>query len=202
MANQNKPFGLRPVGTLNGSPWNNATRKYAVLAADTDPVYIGDVVKVAATNTLTATRTGTSPVAIATKVTDYTADVFLGVVTGIEPLVTDLSVTYRKASTLMGVHVCVDANAVYEVQGDADTFDPADVGLNSNLTTSTASTTTGISNMVLDQSTVDTTTTFPVQVLGVQASPDNDVSSTAVYPVFLVKLNRARFADNAVTGIA
>jgi hypothetical protein len=202
MANLNKPFGLRPVGSLNSGPWNQATRKYAVLAADTDPIYIGDMVKIAATNTLTATRSGTHPVAIATKVTDYTTDVILGVVTGIEPLFTDLSVTYRKASTLMGVFVCTDPQALYAVQGDADTFDPADVGLNSNLTTSTASTTTGISNLVLDQNTVETTTTLPVQIIGMQASPDNDVSSTAVYPVFLVKINRARFSQYGATGIS
>lgn len=199
MANQNKPFGLRPIGTLSGGPWNNSVRTYAVLAADTDPIYIGDLVKLAGTNTLTVLPSGGHPVPVATKAA--TGDQAIGVCVGIEPLYADLNTNYRKASTLMGIRVVTDPNALFEIQGDADTFDPADVGLNASITVGTGSTTTGISNAVLDQSTVETTTTLAVQIIGMSSVVDNDVSSTATYPVFVVRLNQHQFIE-ATTGIA
>jgi hypothetical protein len=202
MPNANKPFGFRPVGTLNGSPWSGSVRKYAVLAADTDPIYIGDPVMLGA-GTLTTTRTGEVPVGVVTKLLDDTATTaVVGVVVGIEPLLSDLTVTYRKASTLMGVFVCTDPQAIYEVQGDADAIDLGDVGLNCGITHSTGSTTTGVSNAVLDQSDAATTTTLALQILGVSGNVGNDVASGAVYPVYLVKFNNHQFADNHITGVA
>jgi hypothetical protein len=199
MPNSNRPFGLRPVGSMNGAPWNNKVQKYAVLAADTTAIFIGDTVALAASNTLTQTPFKDHPVPIATKAA--TSDVTIGVCVGVEPLPGDLGVNYRKASTLMGILVCTDPNTVYEIQGDVDTFDAADVGLNASITVSTGSTTTGISNAVLDQSTVDTTTTLAVQILGMQAGVDNDISATATYPTFLVRLNNHQFVE-ATTGIS
>lgn len=202
MANANRPFGLRPVGTLNGSPWNAAVRKYAVLAADTTPVFIGDPVILAGSNTLTQTPFKDAPVPIVTKMTADT-DVVVGVVVGIEPLPTDLSVLHRKASTLMGVQVCVDPQAIYEVQGDSDTIDAGDVGLNVGLAyDQSGDTTTGTSFMVVDQSDAATTTTLPLQILGVSPNVGNEVDSTATYPVYLVKFNNARFGRVDVAGIA
>ena len=49
MANANKPFGLRPSKTLNGSSTNMQLRKYYVPATDSTAVFIGDPVKLAGT---------------------------------------------------------------------------------------------------------------------------------------------------------
>jgi hypothetical protein len=48
MANVNAPSGLSPVMHRDGSMWNGQVRMYCILAADTNPYYVGDVVKVAA----------------------------------------------------------------------------------------------------------------------------------------------------------
>ena len=36
MPNANTPFGLAPVGTITGAPYNGKARVYAILAADTN----------------------------------------------------------------------------------------------------------------------------------------------------------------------
>jgi hypothetical protein len=157
----------------------------------------------AGSGTLTSTRTGDTPVGVVTKLLDDTATTaVVGVVVGIEPVVTDLSINYRKASTLMGVYVVTDPQTIYEVQGDADTIDRGDVGLNCGITFSTGSTTTGISNAVLDQSDAAATTTLACQIIGVKGSPDNEVDTAATYPVWLVKFNNHQFADNNIAGVA
>lgn len=194
MANSNKPFGLRPVGTLNGASWNGGVRKFYVPATDGNAIYVGDMVKLAGTEgSLYAGDPPVPTVAIAAA-----NDVVVGVVVGVEPLYTDLSLNYRKASTGMYVMVCCDPQTVYEVQGDADTYAAADVGFNMTLTVAAGSAVTGYSASVADQSTAANTATLDLQVLGTVRSPDNDL--TGGYPLLLVKLNNCQYVDGT-TGL-
>lgn len=43
--NPNKPAGLSPVRYLNGAKYDGKAQSYAILAANTNPFYIGDIVK-------------------------------------------------------------------------------------------------------------------------------------------------------------
>lgn len=195
MANTNKPFGLRPYGTLNGGPYSGNVRTYFVPATDATAIYIGDPVKLAGTEgTLNADDL---PMPTATKAAS--TNVVIGVCVGVIPLPTDLTVLYRKASTAMYILVDTDPATIYAVQGDADTYDSADIGLNMNYTVSTGSTTTGVSNLVADQSSAATTNSLDLQVLGTVPLPNNDL--TGGYPLLLVRLNLNQFANGA-TGIS
>ena len=44
MANANKPFGLKPVSYLNGSPYNGQARLYSVASGNATALYVGDPV--------------------------------------------------------------------------------------------------------------------------------------------------------------
>lgn len=44
MANANKLNGLTPVGYLNGADWDSRGRVYAIPAANTNPLFVGDPV--------------------------------------------------------------------------------------------------------------------------------------------------------------
>ena len=44
MANTSAPFGLRPVRSLNGAPWNGAATLYYIPSTDTNAYNVGDVV--------------------------------------------------------------------------------------------------------------------------------------------------------------
>lgn len=43
--NPNKPSGLSPVRYLNGAKYDGKVQTYAILAANTNPFYVGDIVK-------------------------------------------------------------------------------------------------------------------------------------------------------------
>lgn len=194
MANTNKPFGLRPYGSLTGAPFNGATKTFLVPATDATAIYIGDPVKLAGTEGVI--NPDDIPMPTVTKAAS--ADVVVGVVTGIVALPTDLTVLYRKASTAMYVEVAVDPNLVFSVQGDADTYAAADVGLNMDFTVSTGSATTGVSNLVADQSSANTTATLDLQVIGSLPQVGNDL--TGGYPLLLVRLNNHQYIDGT-TGL-
>lgn len=194
MANSNKPFGLRPVKTLNGASANFQVQTFHVPATDSTAIFIGDMVKLAGGDA--ALYAGDPEIPTVTKAAS--TNVVVGVVVGIEPLYGSLGTNYRAASTAMNVLVCTDPQAVYEVQGDSDTWSDGDSGQNANITVSTGSTTTGISNAVVDQSTAATTATLDVQILRPSPNPENDL--TGGYPLLLVKLNNHQFVDGA-TGI-
>jgi hypothetical protein len=194
MANSNKPFGLRPVGNLNGSPWNGGIRKFYVPSTDANAIYIGDMVKLAGTEGSLYPNDAPLPtVAIAAA-----NDTVVGVMVGIEPIPTNLNLRHRAASTGMYVFVCVDPQTIYMVQGDADTYDAADVGFNMTLTVAAGSTVTGRSASVADQSTAANTATLDLQVLGTVPVLNNDL--TGGYPLLLVKLNNCQYVDGT-TGL-
>lgn len=194
MANANKPFGLRPYSNLNGSPWSGTIRMFLVPSTDNTAIYVGDPVKLAgAEGVLYADDL---PVPTVTKAAS--TEVCVGVMIGIQPLPTNLAARYRVASTAMYVFVDVDPQTIYLVQGDSDTYTTGDVGLNMNFTASTGSATTGVSNLVGDQSSAADTATLDFQVIGSAPIPGNDL--TGGYPLLLVKLNNHQYVDGT-TGL-
>lgn len=193
MANSNKPFGFRPHSTLNAASYTGQIRKFFVDASDSTAFYVGDPVILDGTEG--NLYVNDHPVAGVTKAGTATTEEIVGICVGVEPLYSDLELKYRKASTGMYVFVDTDPNTVYEVQGDSDTYATADIGLNTNFALSSGSTTTGVSNAVWDQDTVATTTTLPFKIIGSSPAPDNDVSTSAVYPRVLVKINNHAFGN-------
>lgn len=192
MANTNKPFGLRPYSNIYGNN-NGSVRMFHVPATDTTAIFVGDTVKLAGTET---SFEGFTPAPVVTKAA--TSDAVVGVMVGVLPDYDDLTIKYRKASTAMNVFVACDPDTIFVVQGDSDTYTGDDVGLNMSITVSTGSTTTGVSNAVLDQSTAATTTTLACQILGSAPVENNDL--TGGYPLVLVKLNNHQYV-NATTGL-
>ncbi len=194
MSNANRPFGLRPHSTLNGGPYSGNVRKYFLRADYAVALYVGDPVILGGTEgSLNA-----DDVPMPTIEKGAATEAFIGVVVGFEPLPDALSTKYHKASTAQYALVDTDPQTVYLVQGDADTYAAADVGLNMTFTVSTGVTTTGISNGVADQSTAATTNTLDMQILGTAPFVDNDL--TGGYPLLLVKLNNHQYVDGT-TGL-
>lgn len=194
MANTNKPFGLKPYSTLSGSSRSGTVRMYYVPATDNTAIYVGSPVKLAGTEG--SLNAGDFPVPTVTIAT--AGDALVGVMVGVVPIPTDLTLNYRKASTGMYVLVNTDPETIYLVQGDSDTYDAADVGFNMTLTVGTGVAATGVSNGVADQSTAANTATLDLQVLGTAPIPGNDL--TGGYPLLLVKLNNYQYVDGA-TGL-
>lgn len=169
MANADAPFGFRPVNR-DGSPYNGATLRCVIAAADATAAFIGDAVKL----------DGSSDTGYPGVTQCAAGDPVFGVVTAFEANPDGLGDQYRKASTKRFCQVVPAVGTYFEVQSDDDTTALAttDVGLNANFIVGSGNTTYGISGMELDSSGASTTNTLDLQIVGLVHREDNLLSGT------------------------
>jgi len=192
MSNVNQINGFKAIGTLNGAELNMQQAKFSTLVGDGTAIYPGDAVKLVASS---VDATGLLAVARAAA-----GDVpLVGVMSGVVPDGTDLTIQYRKGLTTTAIYVTTDPNTIYEVQANAAVA-LADAGKTCSLvSTNSGIAATGRSGMQIDQSTLTTnTSTFAFKSLGF--APDLANTPNALYNRLLVKINNHSYA-NAVAGV-
>jgi hypothetical protein len=192
MANTSQINGFKAVGTLNGAPLNLQQAMFSTLVGDGTAIYPGDAIKLVAS---TVDADGVLAVARAAA-----GDVpIVGVMSGIVPDGTDLSVMYRKGLTTTKIYATVDPNTIYEVQANA-ALSLADSGKCFSLVSTNAGTAaTGLSGMQADQSTFTTNTaTFAFKSLGFVNRPGH--TPVSLYNRVLCKINNHSYA-NSVAGV-
>lgn len=191
MANPNTPFGLKPVGTIGGHSYSGKIERFFSSTNETAGIGIGDPVKLAGS----ADADGVPTVKRITA-----GDVAVGVVVGAAPNFSDLTSLYKPADTARYLFVDTDPNTIYEVQetsAAATTYiAAASVGLNAVISMGTVDTTTGNGKTCIS-TTVDTTTTYDVQILRLSPAVGNAVGQ---YAKWLVRLNLNQYKANA-TGL-
>ena len=189
--------GFRPVKHLNGSPYNGQVNRYMVAAGEGVAINVGDLVKLADDAAIVdpinggvypaVERAGTSTT------TAVTAAAIVGAVVGFVPDYSNLNLNnVRLASTYRIALVSDSPDIIYAAPQDADggVVAAASVGLNAALVPGVTSTTGSVaSGMSVDSSSVSTTSTLPLRVVGVTASPDNDVTATDRPAELLVMIN-------------
>lgn len=199
MANNNAPFGLRPVGTGSSGVYSGKITQYSVPAGDGTAIYVGDPVKLVGTSQFINGQSFSDVAQAAT------GDVMVGVVVGSFADTRD-STLYRAASTQRILYVCDDPNALFEIQqvstGTALTAN--DVGLNVNFVVAAGSTVTGQSGVTADNTTEATTNTLDLKIVGMVNRADNDpgtaVGTGAASSRLLVRLNRHIYV-NQIAGV-
>lgn len=187
MANANRPFGFRPVGSLSEAPVTGKIQKFYTNSSTA--FYIGDPVKTE--GTYGHVNAGEPDLPAVEK--SANGNVVLGVVTGFEPIPGNLDLRYHTASTAQYVFVKVDPMALYEVQGDATVWTSDDIGTNAAVTVSTGSTTTGVSNAVITSPSESATAS--ILIVGMSTTPGNEMGA---YCKFLVKMNLNQYANGAL----
>ena len=192
MANVDRVWGARPVGHINGAPYNGQVRKYYIPSTDSTAVFQGDIVKLAGG----ADANGVSTVAQAAA-----GDKPVGVVMFFEPNPSDLSMLYRAASTNRYVYVADSPDLVLEIQEDGvgGALAAANVGQNADIVVASGSTTTGQSGMELDSSTAATTSTLVFNILGFSQKTDNEVGSANAK--MLVTYNVHQYGSVGTAGV-
>jgi hypothetical protein len=192
VGNANRPSGLRPVGTMGSAGYTGRVQVFATSTSDTQAIGIGDPV--------VPTSTGDAAgIMVATRLTQAGTTAILGAVVGIVPNPSDLTVGYRAASTNTKILVDTDSNTIYEVS-DSDTVANTtciaitDIGQNATLQLGTVDTNTGNGKTVLSTS-IGTTTTLDVKILGLSPKVGNLVGDYAKY---LVKINRHAYANSVI----
>lgn len=199
MANANAPFGLRPVNGLGAGVYSGAITQFSVPAGDATAIFVGDPVKLAGTSQFINGQSFNDIAQAAT------GNVMVGVVVGFLADTRD-SLIYRAASTQRIALVCVDPNALYEIQqvSGGTPLTANDVGLNANFVVAAGSTVTGQSGVTIDNTTEATTNTLDLKIVGMVNRADNDpgsaVGTGADASRFLVRINRHQFV-NQIAGV-
>ena len=211
MANTSRINGFKPVKHLNGSPYNGQANIYEVPAGETVPVFVGDLVKLsdsAATSYYPAVE------AVVGASAQIAAGPILGAVVGIinskfDPVGGTMSngsvsldtPVYRPASTKQFVLVADSDDLIFEAEADASVA-LASIGLNVGVGASahTNPLLTGASPMYVYSTTApDTTSTRPLQIVGVVNRPDNETASA--YNKVLVRINVHSYGNVGVAGV-
>jgi hypothetical protein len=190
MANIDKAFGLRPIGNLSAT---GAQKQYWYEIADNQAgtIFQGDLVALSAgfiTRFLPATHTAAVGVFNGCNYIDPTTGkpTFKNFYPG------SVNITAGK----IVADVIDDPSQLYLIQCDAG-FVAADVGKNADVIGTGGSTTTGVSTMELNSSTLATTAALNLKTVGLYNVPSNEYGSFAVV---VVKINEHVYGSAGVAG--
>lgn len=196
--------GFRPVKHMNGSAYNGQVNRYMISASDTAVTNVGDFVQLSDNAALVDTA-GFGVYPAVERIGSGTAVPIVGVVVGFEVDYTNLNAgNYRAASTRRVALVADASDLLFAAPQDAvgGVVAAASVGLNVAINLGTAGSTAPFaSGMSVDSSTVATTATLPLQVMGITASPDNDETSTSRPAEVLVRINTHAFNAAGLAGV-
>ena len=194
MATTASPYGLVPVNLTGGIPFAGSTRMFPLASNYATSIFFGDVVKLVNDGTI-AKDTGTSALTP------------IGVFMGCNYMDATYGPTFRQMytantvpanSTLTIAYVCDDPNDVFKIQGSASMtqtmlFNNAAVVQGSGVTTS------GNSGVTLDVSSVNTTDTLPLRIMGWAGNnvtpgiaagiPQECIAPSDAFPDVLVRWN-------------
>ncbi len=209
MANVNAPRGLIPVADFSGAPYSGSINQYYHAAGDSQAIYIGDLVT--ATGTSTFVNMGGGVQSLANVAQSVTGGVFQGVCVGVlpDPNLTSPrdSAIFARASTGCIVLVADDPDILCIAQ-DVNSGTPLtanDIQFNVNVLVNQVSTVTGMSGMVLDNTTEAGTNTLDLKIVGQYLVPNNElgtaVGTGAAAGQWLVKLNRHRYVTLQNAGV-
>jgi hypothetical protein len=196
--------GFRPVKHLNGSPYNGQVNRYMISASDAQATNVGDLVQLSDNDAL-VDSIGFGVYPAVERIGSGTAVPIIGAIVGFEPDYSNLNAgNFRAASTRRVVLVADAADLIFAApqDGTGGVVAAASVGLNVAINLGTASTAIPYaSGMSVDSSTVATTATLPLQIVGVTAAPDNDVTSTSRPAELLVRVNTSAYGAAGIAGV-
>ena len=192
MANIDAAFGLRPIAKVGSAPGGTTgTTKYSIADNQSTAIFTGDPVKYKNDGTVEVATAG-----------DASCGVFMGC------FYTDPDTskpTFRRhfpASLSPGdaiAFVCDDPDQMYVAQQDSVGANAvaANLNENANLVFGSGSTTTGISGVEIDSSTLATTATHQVRLVAFYDTPGND--ATANNSDLVIKINNHQLGSSTGT---
>ena len=196
MANVADKFGLRPLRSLNGAPWNNAQNRYRIASGYAVNIFQGDLV-------IPVTGGGIQRF---DPTSNSGGDAVVGVFNGCfftdpttsKPTFSNFYPASTAASDIIA-NVIDDPMTIFLMNSD-EAFPVTKIFANFNVDGGTGSTTTGISQVQLDASTNATTAALPVQVIDISQDVNNSDTSVTNTNV-IVRINN-HYYKTATTGIA
>jgi len=190
MANTDKAFGFRPIGNLSAT---GAQKQYGYEIADNQAgtIFQGDLVVLTAgfiSRFLPATHTAAVGV--------FNGCNYIDPTTGKPTFKNFYPGSVNITSGKIIADVIDDPSQLFLIQCDAG-FVAADVGKNADVIGTGGSTTTGVSTMELNSSTLATTAALNLKTVGLYNVPSNEYGSFAVV---VVKINEHVYGSAGVAG--
>lgn len=190
MANVDKAFGMRPLGNLSAS---GSQKQFGYEIADNQAgaIYQGDLVTVY-DGYLVQFDPSTHSAAVGVFNGCNYIDPTTGKPTWKNYYPGSVNITQGKIIA----DVLDDPNQLFIIQNDG-TSAVANYGKNADVVMGTGSTTTGVSGMELDTSTIAKTAALNVKIVGLWDVPNNAVGANAVV---VVKINEHLYGSAGVAG--
>lgn len=190
MANVDKPFGLRPLGNLSAT---GSQKQYGYEIADNQSgvIYQGDLVTVYdgyLVKFAPATHTAAVGVFNGCNYIDPTT----GKPTWKNYYPGSVNITQGK----IVADVIDDPSQLFIIQVD-ESVAQTQVGMNADVVGTGGSTTTGVSSMELDSSTIDKAAALNLKIVGLWDVPGNSFGTNAVV---VVKINEHLYGSAGVAG--
>ena len=192
MANVDKAFGLRPLGNLSAT---GAQKQYGYVIADNQSgaIYQGDLVTLVA-GFLVRYVSGTH----ATAVGVFNGCSYVDPTTGKPTWKNYYPGSVNITSGQILADVIDDPNQLFLIQADEDIVQ-ADIGQNAAVAYTAGSNITGISAMELDSSTILTTNTLVLKIVGLYNAPNNTIGEN--FAQVVVKINAHQYGSIGVAGL-
>lgn len=180
MANNNAPFGCNVIGNGGGTGPNFGLRKFLVAANDTAAIGYGDPVKMLSTGYVARWTAGTA------------ASQWMGILQSCQYYSVsqhkNIQMTWWPGSDASGdvtvyvTPVQIATPVQFLIQSSGSAITQADVGLCGDFSMGTVNTTSGWSAATINQATLNTTSTFPMRIMGLytnaSGAPGADTSSS------------------------
>jgi hypothetical protein len=192
MANVDKAFGLRPLGNLSAT---GAQKQYGYVIADNQSgaIYQGDLVTLVG-GFLVRYVSGTH----ATAVGVFNGCSYVDPTTGKPTWKNYYPGSVNITSGQILADVIDDPNQLFLIQADEDIVQ-ADIGQNAAVAYTAGSNITGISAMELDSSTILTTNTLVLKIVGLYNAPNNTIGEN--FAQVVVKINAHQYGSIGVAGL-
>jgi hypothetical protein len=184
MANLNAPSGLSPVMYRNGNFWNGQARLYTILAANTNAFAVGDLVASDASgcdpNGLSAVTLASAGAAARGVIVAVGSAIPMGGMLQGGPMInpanlTQLSRPAAAQATNWFAMVVDDPDVIFEIQEryTGSAVSATQMAKNANIIYSAPATGAVYSGTLLDQTTIATTATLNLRILGAAQRVDN-----------------------------
>lgn len=190
MANVDKAFGMRPLGNLSAS---GSQKQYGYEIADNQAgaIYQGDLVTIYDGYVVQFDPSSHTAAVGVFNGCNY-IDPTTGKPTWKNYYPGSVNITQGK----IVADVIDDPNQLFIIQNDG-TSAAANYGKNADVVVGTGSTTTGVSGMELDTSTIANTAALNLKIVGLWDVPNNAVGANAVV---VVKINEHLYGSAGVAG--
>tara|TARA_R100000935_G_scaffold53865_1_gene82051 strand:- start:318 stop:905 length:588 start_codon:yes stop_codon:yes gene_type:complete len=171
MSSSATPFGASTTGTIVGAAFTNKVTHYKIKSAFATSIFYGDFVKWGDDNPNTTVQKDTGTTALTP------IGVFLGCAytdPNTKQFTPNQMFTAGIAADDIVAYVCTDPFVIMQMQCDG-AADQDDLGKNCAVVQTAGSTAIGRSKNSVDISTVATTNTLPVKIVGFVDGPDSEV---------------------------